>query len=120
MEQLRACHRNSRTFPGVVVQDCLSVLLNLLKSNPSNQSYFRESSFIRRLVDCFELQSIGDKRWSPQKVTNIHLLLQVRLRRGSRSSEMTLDVSSGHSNVSLTDEFQSKYNCMPTNRQSMW
>ncbi|CAF0903996.1 unnamed protein product [Adineta ricciae] len=62
---------------GVIVQDCLTVLLNLLKNNTSNQSYFRESSFIRRLVDFFELNSIGDKRWSTQKITNIHLLLQV-------------------------------------------
>jgi hypothetical protein len=62
---------------GVIVEDCLSVLLNLLNNNASNQSYFRESSFIRRLVDFFELNSIGEKRWLPQKVTNIHLLLQV-------------------------------------------
>ncbi|UJR15619.1 hypothetical protein I4U23_002555 [Adineta vaga] len=61
----------------VIVQDCLTVLLNLLKNNTSNQSYFRESSFIRRLVDFFELNSIGDKHWSTQKVTNIHLLLEV-------------------------------------------
>ncbi|CAF1054536.1 unnamed protein product [Rotaria sp. Silwood1] len=60
----------------VTVEDCLSVLLNLLQNNPSNQSYFREGSYIRRLVDFFELNSIGEKRWSAQKVTNVHLLLQ--------------------------------------------
>lgn len=61
----------------VTVEDCLSVLLNLLQNNASNQSYFREGSYIRRLVDFFELGSIGEKRWSAQKVTNVHLLLQV-------------------------------------------
>ena len=65
----------------MIVQDCLTVLLNLLKNNASNQSYFRESSFIRRLVDFFELNSIGDKRWSTQKITNIHLLLQVTIEQ---------------------------------------
>ncbi|CAM4770282.1 unnamed protein product [Rotaria magnacalcarata] len=60
----------------VTVEDCLSVLLNLLQNNASNQSYFREGSYIRRLVDFFELGSIGEKRWSAQKVTNVHLLLQ--------------------------------------------
>jgi hypothetical protein len=28
-------------------------------------------------VDFFELSSIGEKRWSAQKVANVHLLLQV-------------------------------------------
>ncbi|CAF2753566.1 unnamed protein product [Rotaria sp. Silwood2] len=60
----------------VTVEDCLSVLLNLLQNNASNQSYFREGSYIRRLVAFFELNSIGERRWSAQKVTNVHLLLQ--------------------------------------------
>ncbi|CAF0823311.1 unnamed protein product [Rotaria sordida] len=61
----------------VTVEDCLSVLLNLLQNNASNQSYFREGSYIRRLVGFFELNSIGERRWSAQKVTNVHLLLQI-------------------------------------------
>ncbi len=65
----------------MIVEDCLSVLLNLLQDNASNQSYFRESSFTRRLVDFFQLNSIGDTRWSAQKVTNVHFLLQVNIQK---------------------------------------
>ena len=68
-------------FTGVIVEDCLTVLLNLLNNNASNQSYFRESSFIRRLVQCFELNSLGDKRWIPQKTKNVQLLLQVNIQQ---------------------------------------
>ncbi len=63
------------------MEDCLTVLLNLLINNASNQSYFRESSFIRRLVHFFELNSIGDKRWLTQKINNVHLLLQVIIKQ---------------------------------------
>lgn len=35
---------------GLVVQDCLSLLANLLDLNPSNQSLFRETGFVPQLA----------------------------------------------------------------------
>ena len=86
----RSISLSSRECLDVIVQDCLSVLLNLLKNNPSNQSYFRESSYIRRLVDFFDLNSIGEQRWSGQKTTNVHLLLQVDSNEIERSIKYLL------------------------------
>lgn len=40
----------SLTHGGVVVQDCLSLLANLLRFNASNQSFFRETSGVTKLA----------------------------------------------------------------------
>ena len=62
--------------PGIVVEDCLLLLQNLLKNNNSNQNFFKEGSYIQRMKPWFE---VGDDNcgWSAQKVTNLHLMLQV-------------------------------------------
>lgn len=41
----------SLTHGGIIVQDCLSLLANLLRMNVSNQSYFRETGWVSKLAN---------------------------------------------------------------------
>ncbi|KAJ8262184.1 hypothetical protein GJAV_G00163450 [Gymnothorax javanicus] len=61
---------------GIVVEDCLLLLQSLLRNNSSNQNFFKEGSYIQRMKPWFE---VGDDNsgWSAQKVTNLHLMLQL-------------------------------------------
>ncbi|XP_037797564.1 general vesicular transport factor p115-like isoform X4 [Penaeus monodon] len=62
---------------GVVVEDCLILMLNLLRNNPSNQTFFKEGSYIQRLTSFFTIPLEAKDGWSAQKVTNIHYMLQL-------------------------------------------
>lgn len=63
---------------GIVVEDCLLLMLNLLKNNTSNINFFKEGSYIQRLAPMFEIpENVEDVGWSPQKVSNFHCCLQL-------------------------------------------
>merc|ERR1719187_3161883 len=66
------------TDGGIVVEDCLRLLLNLLRNNPSNQTFFKEGSYISRIspfLDVVEVQDEANIGWSAQKVSNmLHML----------------------------------------------
>ncbi|KAF5270697.1 hypothetical protein FQA39_LY01435 [Lamprigera yunnana] len=63
---------------GIVVEDCLLLMLNLLKNNTSNINFFKEGSYIQKLAPMFVIpENIEELGWSPQKVSNIHCCLQL-------------------------------------------
>uniref|UniRef100_A0A0B6ZP45 General vesicular transport factor p115 n=1 Tax=Arion vulgaris TaxID=1028688 RepID=A0A0B6ZP45_9EUPU len=68
------------TDGGIVVEDCMLLLHNLLRNNISNQNFFKEGSYIQKLKTFFYLEEDQHSKqagWSAQKVTNMHLLLQL-------------------------------------------
>ncbi|KAL9638229.1 MAG: hypothetical protein Q9164_001680 [Protoblastenia rupestris] len=72
------------THGGITVQDCLSLLANLLRLNISNQSYFRETGWVKKLASLLG-ESIreqdspeGVAEWArPQRDKNVWGLLAV-------------------------------------------
>lgn len=66
------------TDGGIVVEDCLLLMLNLLRNNTSNINFFKEGSYIQRLAPMFVIpENIEEIGWSPQKVSNVHCVLQL-------------------------------------------
>ncbi|XP_054007785.1 general vesicular transport factor p115 isoform X1 [Hylaeus anthracinus] len=66
---------------GIVVEDCLLLMLNLLRGNISNQNFFKEGNYIQKLTPMFQIPPETDDSplsgWSPQKVSNVHCMVQV-------------------------------------------
>ncbi|XP_066139935.1 general vesicular transport factor p115 [Euwallacea fornicatus] len=66
------------TDGGIVVEDCLLLMLNLLQHNTSNINFFKEGSYIQKLAPMFVLpENLEEVGWSPQKVSNFHCVLHL-------------------------------------------
>jgi len=66
---------------GIVVDDSLQLMLNLLKRNISNQTVFREESCMKHITPFFQTCQQSESQpadgWSSQKISNVHSMLQV-------------------------------------------
>ena len=101
---------------GVIVEDCLNLLINLLQTNHSNQSFFKEANFIKLICKYLDLNDDNNKTseadeqpgsglsdWSAQKCTNLSLFLKlVRcLVAPSNQQQIITDSQKGFSHFGL-------------------
>ncbi|XP_068617678.1 general vesicular transport factor p115 [Battus philenor] len=91
---------------GIIVEDCLLLMLNLLKNNSSNINFFKEGSYIQKMLPMFNTPDESeDAGWSPQKVSNVHCMLQIvrTLVSPSNSVQIVTDCQRIMKNVGLLD-----------------
>ena len=66
---------------GIVVEDSLLLMVNLLRGNYSNQNFFKEGNYIQKLSPMFQqLTKVNENNslgWNPQKASNVHCMIQV-------------------------------------------
>ncbi|XP_060844958.1 general vesicular transport factor p115 [Rhopalosiphum padi] len=60
---------------GIVVQDCLNLMLTLLRNNISTQNFFKEGNFISRILPLLQLPAVDE--WPIQRINNVHSVLQI-------------------------------------------
>ncbi|VDN57083.1 unnamed protein product [Dracunculus medinensis] len=88
----------------IVIEDCLFVILNLLRKNSSNQELFREASLVQRLSVLLHLFFYGredetdgnqESEWPRQKIANLIFLLQVirSLVSPSENAQSTVSIA---------------------------
>ncbi|XP_013140976.1 PREDICTED: general vesicular transport factor p115 [Papilio polytes] len=91
---------------GIIVEDCLLLMLNLLKNNNSNINFFKEGSYIQRMLPMFNTpEENEDAGWSPQKVSNVHCMLHIvrTLVSPSNSVQIVSDCQRILKNAGLLD-----------------
>lgn len=87
---------------GIVVQDCLSLINNLLSGNTSNQNHFREMGCIKRLVEILKLDASDYWTMSDDKKDNI--LLTLTAISALLSSPSSVQISADLVNSSLATQ----------------
>jgi len=94
------------TDGGIVVEDCLRLLLNLLRNNPSNQTFFKEGSYINRIKPGLDVIETDDQGWDAQKVANmLHILQLIRtLVSPSNPTQITQSCQQATSNSGVMDQ----------------
>jgi len=97
------------TDGGIVVEDCLRLLLNLLRNNPSNQTFFKEGSYINRIKPGLDVIETDDQGWDAQKVANmLHILQLIRtLVSPSNPTQITHSCQQATCNSGVMDQLTS-------------
>lgn len=61
---------------GIVVQDCLDLLNNILRGNSSNQSFLRETIGLQPIASLLKIRKISNLNISQQKITNLLCIME--------------------------------------------